>query len=69
MVDSNTLTFVALHELAHIMTVSIGHTDEFWDNFKYLLEYAIKIKVYQRQNFRQHPVKYCGTKITDSPLD
>ena len=29
LIDENTLTFVAIHELAHIMTVSIGHTTEF----------------------------------------
>ena len=29
LIDVNTLTFVALHEVSHIMTKSIGHTDEF----------------------------------------
>ena len=28
--DMNTITFVALHELSHILTESIGHTSEFW---------------------------------------
>ena len=32
--DSNTVTFVAIHELAHIMSESTGHTEEFWDNFR-----------------------------------
>ena len=36
LIDQNTLTFVALHELAHIMSVSIGHTKEFWKNFKFM---------------------------------
>ena len=40
MIDENTLTFVALHELSHIMTKSIGHTEEFWSNFKFMLECA-----------------------------
>jgi hypothetical protein len=30
LIDLNTLTFVAIHELAHIATKSIGHKDEFW---------------------------------------
>ena len=34
MIDENTLMFVALHELSHIASESIGHTDEFWENFK-----------------------------------
>ena len=35
--DINTLMFVLLHELAHIMTVSIGHTKN-WSNFKFILK-------------------------------
>ena len=34
LIDIDTLTFVALHELSHIMTESIGHKQEFWQNFK-----------------------------------
>ena len=33
LIDINTLTFVALHELTHLMTESIGHKQEFWNNF------------------------------------
>ena len=32
LIDINTLTFVALHELSHIMTESIGHKQDFWQN-------------------------------------
>jgi predicted metal-dependent hydrolase len=67
--DENLLMFVALHELGHIMTISTGHTDEFWDNFRFLLKESIKIGVYKRQDFKKNPEKYCGTQITDSPLD
>ena len=35
--DENTLLFVSLHEVAHIMTKSIGHTKEFWDNFTFYI--------------------------------
>ena len=31
----NVLIFVSLHELAHLATKSVGHTDEFWHNFKF----------------------------------
>jgi predicted metal-dependent hydrolase len=67
--DENLLVFVALHEVGHVMTLSTGHTDEFWDNFRFLLKESIKIGVYKRQDFKKNPQKYCGTKITDSPLD
>lgn len=67
--DENLLIFVALHEVGHVMTLSTGHTDEFWNNFRFLLKESIKIGVYKRQDFKKNPQKYCGTKITDSPLD
>lgn len=68
LVDLNTMMFVAIHELAHVMTKSIGHTPEFWNNMKYLLKKGIKIGVYKKINYRDNPVPYCGTSITDSPL-
>ena len=37
LIDENTLMFVALHELAHIGTEKVGHTDEYWQNFKFLI--------------------------------
>jgi predicted metal-dependent hydrolase len=66
--DMNTIMFVALHELAHLMTNSIGHTKEFWDNFRFILKHSIQYGYYSKQNFRNKPVRYCGTMITDSPL-
>ena len=67
LIEMNTLMFVALHELAHVMTKSIGHTDEFWNNFRFLLKHAIANGLYIKQDFKNKPVKYCGTMITDSP--
>ena len=69
LMDINTMMFVAIHELAHLMTKSIGHTPEFWNNMKYLLKKAIDINLYVKQDFAKKPVNYCGTKITNSPLD
>jgi hypothetical protein len=66
--DINTMMFVAIHEIAHIMTKSVGHTEEFWENMKYLLEKGIKIGVYQKVDYKNNPREYCGVKITDSPL-
>lgn len=68
LIDINTLMFVALHELAHIMTVSIGHNDEFWTNFKFLLTKAIEVDVYKAVDYSKNPKKYCGITITDSPI-
>jgi len=53
LIDINTLMFVALHELGHIATKSIGHTDEFWKNFKFLIEEAESINIYQPVNYKE----------------
>jgi hypothetical protein len=67
LIDPNTLTFVALHELAHIATKSIGHKEEFWNNFKFLLGEASKIKIYEQVDYKKKPARYCGTNINDNP--
>ena len=67
LIDSNTLTFVAIHELGHIMTESVGHTDEFWQNFKFLLENAVELKLYTPIDYKKEPENYCGMDITDNP--
>ena len=68
LMDINTMMFVALHELAHISSVTVGHDTAFWANFKWLLENAIQIGIYEKQDFKSKPVEYCGIQITDSPL-
>tara|TARA_B110000008_G_scaffold274569_1_gene310561 strand:+ start:597 stop:1196 length:600 start_codon:yes stop_codon:yes gene_type:complete len=67
LIDSNTLTFVAIHEVAHIMTASVGHTEEFWNNFKFLLENAVELKIYTPVDYKKEPENYCGMDITDNP--
>lgn len=67
LIDMNTLTFVAIHELAHVATLSVGHTDEFWTNFKFLLKEAKKINVYNPVDYKKTPKRYCGMNITDNP--
>jgi hypothetical protein len=68
LIDENTLMFVGTHEIAHVMTKSIGHTKEFWDNFKFLLEHAVEIKLYKPVDYKEKPKKYCGMEITDNPF-
>lgn len=67
LIDEHTLMFVAIHELAHIMTLSIGHKTEFWDNFKFLLENAKEAGIHQPIDYSEKPQEYCGMTITDSP--
>lgn len=68
-IDMNTILFVAIHELAHIMSKSTGHTKEFWNNMNYLLKEAIKIGIYHRVNYQETPVDYCGMEINNTPLN
>ena len=67
LIDPNTLTFVALHELSHIANKSIGHNDEFWDNFRFILGEANKIGIYTPVDYKKKPARYCGMNITDNP--
>ena len=67
LIDLNTLTFVAIHELAHVMTISIGHKPEFWNNFKFLLENAKEANIYNPIDYKENPANYCGMTITDNP--
>jgi len=67
LIDINTLTFVALHELSHIATKSIGHKQEFWQNFKWILENAKEAGIYSPIDYKKQPEEYCGMKINDNP--
>ena len=67
LIDENTLTFVALHELSHIATESVGHKDEFWDNFRFLIKEASEMHVYTPVDYKKAPKNYCGMTISDSP--
>ena len=69
LVDINTMMFVVLHEMSHLASVSIGHTEEFWNNFRWILEESINIGIYVKQDFEKKSVEYCGMDITSSPLD
>jgi len=67
LVDDNVMMFVAIHEMAHMITKSIGHEPEFWNNFGWLLREAESKGLYKPTDFKSHPVLYCGVSITDSP--
>jgi hypothetical protein len=67
LIDISTLTFVALHELSHLMTESIGHKQDFWANFKFLLENAKEAGVYSPVDYKKNPAEYCSMDITDNP--
>jgi hypothetical protein len=67
LIDPNTLMFVALHELSHLTTTTIGHNDEFWTNFKYVLTHAVAAGVYEPIDYKENRTDYCGMTIHDNP--
>ena len=67
LIEENTLMFVALHEMAHVASKSIGHNTEFWDNFKFLIGEAEEIQLYTPIDYSKKNTEYCGMIITSSP--
>jgi len=66
-IELNLIIFVAIHEIAHVMTDDVGHTKKFWDNMRYLLEKGEKIGVYRPEDYSKTPKNYCGLEINSSP--
>lgn len=69
--DINLLTFVAIHELAHIASIQNDPkhvTEEFNINFKFLLKRGIDIGIYNYVDYSTSPVNYCGTVVNASPI-
>ena len=56
--DINILTYVALHELAHMISSEYGHGEQFKKNFAQLLESAHQKGVYDPN--QPIPSDYCG---------
>ena len=68
-IDDNTVIFISIHEMAHIMTKETGHPPEFWDNMKYLLENASDMGIYVPKDYSKEPVDYCGQEVNSTPMD
>lgn len=65
---TNTLTFVLIHELSHIFSATFGHDDVFWNNFRFLLQEAVEMGIYNKVDYRETASPYCGIIVTYSPL-
>ena len=65
--NENTMFFVLMHELAHIMSIKYAHDDEFWDNFALLIKAGTECGVYKYRDFGNNPTTYCGHHITHTP--
>jgi len=68
LIDENTLMFVAIHEMSHVASETVGHNTEFWDNFKFLLNEAKIAGLYTPVDYSKNNEEYCGMTITDNPM-
>jgi hypothetical protein len=65
--DLDTLTFVTLHEMAHIAVKEVDHPPQFWRAFRFLLEESEAAGVYSSANYAEAPRQYCGMRIDYNP--
>ncbi len=56
--DMNTLMYVSLHELSHVLCESQGHGEEFKAKFSKILRYASKLGIYDSR--KEMSPTYCG---------
>jgi hypothetical protein len=64
----NEIKYVIIHELTHLASTDYGHAEQFWINFKFLLEEAMETKLYNPINYELNPIDYCGLQVTYNPI-
>lgn len=65
--DENDAFFVILHELAHVMSDSYGHGEEFKKNFDFIVKLAVKLNLWKPKKYEEDNTDYCGVVVTSSP--
>ena len=58
----NDMFHVLIHELAHTVTKTYAHDEEFWNNYNHLKEMCMKLNIYTDIPGKR---KYCGKYIQD----
>ena len=64
--ELNLLTYVAIHEMAHMGCPEIGHGDLFKKVFRFLTLRAIEMNIYEKEDYASSPVEYCGMILSSS---
>ena len=55
-----------LHEIAHIACPEYGHTPLFNSIFAFLTREAVEMGLYEKIDFQNNPVEYCGMMVNSS---
>jgi hypothetical protein len=66
--DEQLVTFVMIHELAHLTIEEYNHPDPFWIAFRFLLIESEKIGIYTNVDYSLYPIVYCGLKVDYNPV-
>jgi len=65
--DLNLIMYVVLHELSHVACpIYDNHGPLFKKIFSFLCYVGIELNLYQKIDFKEQPVNYCGLMITES---
>lgn len=66
--NHNLLRYVVFHEAGHYASKGVGHNKEFWQNFKFILNEAVAIGLYKKEDYASIPQPYCGITVSSSIL-
>jgi hypothetical protein len=66
--DLEMLTFVLVHELAHVAIEDPDHPPRFWRAFRFLLEEAVAAGLLRGVDYARAPITYCGLPVAYNPL-
>lgn len=61
------IEFVVLHEISHLASIAYDHGDEFWTNFKILMEEAKEAALHEPVDYSKSPVNYCSLIVDYNP--
>jgi hypothetical protein len=61
--------YVIIHEMAHFACPEIGHGPLFQKIFKKFTEIAIKLNIYNYDNYNTKPVEYCGMILSSTVVN
>ena len=68
-INLNTLIYVIIHELWHMICKEKGHSKLFYDINKVILKEAIKMNLYKYINYSIDNQEYCGMIIWNNVID